>query len=323
MKLLATIVWIGVALRAWGDERPAPNVPAWLYPLSPPSSAGDPAYDEVKPIRIPNSALTHTEAELFDRFFAADWYPDSHSQMPEVVAHGRKPDVFACGYCHTPGGQGRPENAALAGLSASYIVQQVADFKNGARHSAGPAAFLPFNLMIDVAAHASDDEVESAAAYFSQQQSEPRVRVVEAARVPRAHVVGWVYVADPGKATEPLGQRLLEFAPDATLHEHRDDAMVYVAYAPVGSLNRGRNIAMSGAGGLTQACVSCHGDKLQGSGPIPRLAGRSPSYLMRQLVAFQTGADDGDAGQAMLPVVARLAIGDMIDVTAYAAALNQ
>jgi hypothetical protein len=41
--------------------------------------------------------------------------------------------VFACGFCHLPNGLGRPENSSLAGLPASYIVQQVADFKSGAR----------------------------------------------------------------------------------------------------------------------------------------------------------------------------------------------
>jgi cytochrome c553 len=34
------------------------------------------------------------------------------------------------------------------------------------------------------------------------------------------------------------------------------------------------------------ACQSCHGDKAQGNGPFPRLAGQHRSYLERQLAAF-------------------------------------
>jgi cytochrome c553 len=34
------------------------------------------------------------------------------------------------------------------------------------------------------------------------------------------------------------------------------------------------------------ACRSCHGEKAQGNGPFPRLAGQHRSYLERQLAAF-------------------------------------
>jgi cytochrome c553 len=36
------------------------------------------------------------------------------------------------------------------------------------------------------------------------------------------------------------------------------------------------------------ACKSCHGDKAQGNGPFPRLAGQHRSYLERQLELFTT-----------------------------------
>ncbi len=38
------------------------------------------------------------------------------------------------------------------------------------------------------------------------------------------------------------------------------------------------------------ACMSCHGDKAQGVGPIPRLAGQHRSYLEGQLDAFASNA---------------------------------
>jgi cytochrome c553 len=238
------------------------------------------------------------------------------------VAHGRAPDVYACGFCHSAGGQGRPENASLAGLPARYIIQQVTDFRSGARHSAWRGPYRPPDLMIHLSEHVTSDEVAQAAHYFSQQQLKSHVVVVERARVPRSHVVGWVYAAIPGAGDEPLGERLLEFAPDITRHEHRDDDMRYVAYVPVGSISRGQSMATTGANGLTVACISCHGDKLQGVGLVPRIAGRSPTYLLRQLLAFQTGARAGATGLPMLPVVANLEISNMIDVVAYAASLQ-
>jgi cytochrome c553 len=176
--------------------------------------------------------------------------------------------------------------------------------------------------MIDIAAKATPAEITAAAVYFSQQQPIQRVRVVERDRVPRPRVVGWVYAATPGSSSELLGERVLEFAPDPARHEARDDVMQYIAYVPRGSVARGRSIVLRGANELTAACVSCHGNRLQGIGLVPRIAGRSPTYLIRQLLAFQTGARAGVSGQPMLPVVENLRIGDMIDVVAYAASLQ-
>jgi len=117
------------------DEAPAPLAsqappPAWAYPFQPAASA--PADDGV-PRRVPGSAAAITLTQIRDLYVAPDWHPDDHPPMAGVVGRGRKPDMFACGYCHYPNGQGRPENASLAGLSAGYIAQQVADYKNGLR----------------------------------------------------------------------------------------------------------------------------------------------------------------------------------------------
>jgi cytochrome c553 len=308
-----------LAATAWSAQV---IVPEWVFPLNPPSPGGTSPPDQAKVVHLPGSHVTYTEAQLYDRFVAVDWFPESHSAMPEIVATGRKPTVNACGYCHTPGGQGRPENASLAGLPAAYIVQQVADFKSGVRRGAFSGSYVPTDLMIDVAAHTSAAEVSAAAVYFSQQRPIKRVRVIEGDRVPRSHVVGWVYAGIPEGGTESLGERLMEFAPDPARHEERDEEMQYVAYVPPGSIGRGRSIALKGVGDPTFACTSCHGDRLQGVGLVPRIAGRSPTYLIRQLFAFQTGARAGVTGQPMQPMIARLKIRDMIDVVAYAASLE-
>ena len=86
---------------------------------------------------VPGSKAGYTLTQLRDRFLAPDWHPADYPAMPEIVARGRKPDVFACGFCHRADGPGGPENANLTGLPRAYIVRQMADFKSGARNSVG------------------------------------------------------------------------------------------------------------------------------------------------------------------------------------------
>jgi cytochrome c553 len=81
------------------------------------------------------AAMPVTRLLMRDRFVSSNWHPGDYPPQPEIVAHGRKPDVFACGFCHRADGPGGPENANLTGLGAAYIVQQMADFKSGARKS--------------------------------------------------------------------------------------------------------------------------------------------------------------------------------------------
>jgi cytochrome c553 len=271
---------------------------------------------------IAGSSAGFTDAQLADTYVAPDWRPRSHAAMPLAVALGRAPDTFACGYCHTPGGQGRPENASLAGLPAAYIVQQVVDIQNGERRSALPGPYRPTDAMLQTAQHVTQKELTAAAIYFSREALGPRVRVVEAERVPKPRVVGYVYAAQPDGEEEPLGERLLEYSPDPVRHELRDDQMVYVAYVPPGSLARGEQLVRQGVAGLPTACATCHGSTLRGVGLVPPIAGRSPSYLLRQLIALKTGARHGAAAAPMQPVVAALDLGKMIDAVSYAASLR-
>ena len=52
---------------------------------------------------------------------------------------------------------------------------------------------------------------------------------------------------------------------------------------------------------------------------MPPLAGRSPSYLLRQLFAFRSGARAAPADLPMGAVVVRLEVQDMIAIAAYLA----
>jgi cytochrome c553 len=294
-------------------------VPAWAYPGNqPPAAAAAPSADATL-LHVPNSHAAFTHAQVKDLFAPPDWHPDSHPPMPEIVAHGRKPAVYACGYCHLPDGQGRPENAALAGLPAAYIVAQVADFRSGERRSALLGPHVPTDLMRATAENATDEEIAAAAEYFSGLRMSRRVEVIESTVVPKTRELGWLHVPIEGAGPEPLGLRVIEMPLDPERHELRDSASGFRAYVPIGSIARGRKLAEDGNGVVTVACVSCHGPDLRGVGLVPGLAGRSPSYIVRQLLAFKTGARATPASQPMRPVVARLEVEDMTAVAAFAA----
>jgi cytochrome c553 len=257
--------------------------------------------------------------QTHDLFTVVDWHPDKHPTMPlpPIVAHGRKPAVIACGYCHLPDGSGRPENAMLAGLPEPYFIQQVADMRSRARRSASPVPWRPSEGMRAIADSATDAEVAEAARYFSRIRGRMRSRVIESDSVPRTVPYVGLYVPAPGGGMELLGRRLIEMTTDLERHELRDAENDYVAYVPRGSIERGRSIARGGVGG-TQGCMKCHGLRMRGGDAAPPLAGRSPSYILRQLLAFKTGTRASPAAAPMRQVAEALTLDDMIAAAAYA-----
>jgi cytochrome c553 len=158
------------------------DVPLWAFPGSPTDST---VADSTRLHRVPNSRARFTQRQVVDRFAPPDWHPSGHPPMPDVVAHGRTPNLFACAYCHLPNGMGRPENATLAGLPADYIIAQLAAFRSSARRSPLPG-WIPGNSMHTVAVNATDADVATAARYFSTLRFAPRVRVIEAAAMSSA-----------------------------------------------------------------------------------------------------------------------------------------
>ena len=116
----------------------------------------------------------------------------------------------------------------------------------------------------------------------------------------------------------PLAGRLIELPLELRRHELHDPMAEYVAYVPRGSIARGRALAMGDAAHGVKGCTSCHGPSLRGVGLVPPLAGRSPSYILRQLVGFRTGARATPASAPMQEVVARLSIEDMVAAAAFA-----
>ena len=293
--------------------------PPWAYPVLAPGVKPPP--DDGLEKTVPGSKTSFTRKQISDLFNAHDWFPEDHPPMPDVVAHGRGPEVRPCGMCHLPNGQGRPENAPLAGLSATYIAQQIADFQSGRRRSAVPTT-RPQTFMVETAKHASDEDVKVAAAYFSKLTYRPWIRVIEAETVPKTEVIfGTLWAPAPGTETEPLGHRIVEIPENLERTELRDPRSGFVAYVPVGSLAQGEKLATTGGDGKTIPCAACHGPGLKGLGAVPPIAGRSTSYIVRQIYDIQSGARAGSASLLMRPVVAKLTTDDMISIAAYVASL--
>jgi len=120
----------------------------------------------------------------------------------------------------------------------------------------------------------------------------------------------------PAEGREPIGDRVIETPTDVAREQLRDPHAGFIAYAPIGAVAKGRRLAAA------LGCAACHGEGLRGAGRIaPGIAGRSPSYLARQLYDFQQGTRHGAMATAMRPVAATLTASDIVDLTAYAASL--
>lgn len=316
-KLGATATAAAILLMSWGTLAAAPKndpPPSWAFILVHDEPDPTPAST---PITVPGSTLHLTEKAIDDLFAAADWFPEDHPPMPEVVAHGRRPQLRACGYCHLPTGVGDPASAALAGLPVAYIEQQLAEFRAGRRQC--PMAEIACTDMPQVARQVSAEEGRAAAIYFSQLPYNSRIRVLEAALVPKTRYGDFypVRLADGGE--EAIGRRILEVPDSAPLEDDLDWRGRITAYVPPGSVASGKALVASGAGALP--CASCHGARLQGAGMVPPLAGRPPTYIVRQLYDIQYGYRRGPALAPMEPEVAHLTAWDRIAIAAYIASL--
>ena len=299
-----------------GIATAAEGPPAWAYPRN--NTDYKPPVDDGKQLRVPDSTAGYTWSQLRDRFIAPLWHPGDHPTLPQVVAEGRKPGVFACGFCHRESGTGGPENADLAGLPKSYIIQQMAEYKKGARGTA-LADRTPPKLMIGLAKEASDAEIEAAATYFASLQPRKRIKVVESDTAPKTYVAGLLWAAAESGEREALGARIVEVPDNLHQFESRDPRSTFTAYVPVGSIAKGEKLVMSGGSGKTTQCTVCHGPDLKGLGPLPSIAGRSPSYIFRQLYDFQHGARTGEWSPLMAPIVANLDEQELVAIVAYLA----
>jgi cytochrome c553 len=308
---------------ASGGAAATPTLPLWAYPVLPSAEeaaaarSGRTRTHDQTPRHVPGSSQTYTTAYIADLFTVPDWFPNQHPPMPRPVRQGRRPDAYACGYCHLPNGLGRPENASLASLPREYFIEQLKDFKDGSRHSSEPR-MSSINHMIIAAKAVTPDEVEAAADYFSQLKLTKWIRVVETDTVPKTRIERGMLIPE-GEGTEPIGSRIIEVPEDYEQTELRNSDSGFIAYVPKGSLERGEALVRTGGDGTTIACTICHGPNLHGLDNIPGIAGRSPSQMTRQLIDFRDGARNGPGAVLMKLPVAKLTDDDILAITAYLA----
>ena len=69
--------------------------------------------------------------------------------------------------------------------------------------------------------------------------------------------------------------------------------------------------------GKTTPCVTCHGLDLMGVADVPPIAGRSPSYIVRQVWDIQQGTRNGAAVQLMKQAIVNLNGEDLVSIAAY------
>lgn len=318
---LAPLLAVGVAGTTLIAQPGAPlpfTVPAWAFPTQR-ASGPTPPPDSVALLRVPNSSRFYTRTQIANGFDIPDWFPGQHPPMPASVQYGVRPDGRACGFCHLPDGQGRPENGTLAGLPVDYTVRQMRAFRTGERTSANPAT--PTGPMHTVAkGFTNENEVRAAARYFARLRLTRRNVIREVRDVPKTRIAGLLYAYD-GEGTEPIAGRLIEVPESLERHELRDPWVRYVTYVPTGSVSRGRVLATRGPAGAATACATCHGPQLLGVGEIPPIAGRSPSMMLRQLINFRTRARQDSTAAPMYAVTDALSLDDMVALSAYVGSL--
>ena len=313
------------------EPLPALQKPEWAYAV--PTGPAEPATrrDE-KLYGLPGTDRKFTWDQVQGRrpsgftgpYGPADWFPDEHPPMPPIVAYGDPArGILACALCHYPSGKGRSENASLAGLPKDYMVQQLRDMHAGLRQSAEPRKNNA-GQMVRYAKAMTDAEIEASSAYYAAIPWTRHVRVVESRTGPKVRNLNGLLLAREGEqaGVEPLGNRILEVTEDGERTELRDPHSGFIAYAPVGSLAKGKALVVSGGRGRgrTVACAVCHGQDLNGIGPVPGIAGRSPSYIARQLNDFRQGARRGPMAPLMTQAVRHLTDEDILNISAHVAA---
>ena len=192
------------------------------------------------------------------------------------------------------------------------------EFRDGNRKSADTRK-ANTNVMIVIAKGMTEEEIKAAADYYGSMKWSPWIKVVETKMVPKTRIAGGMFLTEEGGEKEPLGARIIE-TPENTEGTEllRDARSGFIAYVPVGSIKKGEALVTNGAG-KTTACAVCHGADLKGLGPVPGLAGRSPSYMVRQMFDMQQGARKGQWTDLMKPVVSKLSEDDMLAIAAYTA----
>ena len=195
--------------------------------------------------------------------------------------------------------------------SAIALATVAATAQSGAQRL---AVDLSYNFDIRV-----QPQAPGAAEYFAAQPYPKRIKVIESRTAPKVRLQGGMHMAVPaneGGGMVPIGDEIVEVPDDNLRAEARDTRLGFTAYVPPGTLNRGKQLAVK------HQCGTCHGANLAGLGPVPPLAGRSPSHAVRQMFDMKSGTRRGPWAAMMAPVLEQLSVADMMAVSAYAASLD-
>ena len=250
-----------------------------------------------------------------------DWFPGDHPPMPRMNTQGSATTGRACAGCHLANGKGRPENAPPSGQPVAYTLQQMEDFANGLRYTSDPRK-RNTHTMIWLSEEITDAEALEIAEYYAAIPWTPWIRVIETDMVPEMHLEeGNMFITVGTERTVPLAGRIVE-TPENQLESNylRSPRSGWNAYVPVGSLAKGEALVTTG-GGKTVSCGVCHGEDLMGLGSMPGIAGRSPSYMMRQLWDMKQGTRKGPQAALMMPIIENLTVEDMTNIVAYLASV--
>lgn len=242
------------------------QLPAWAFPTS----------DRMLPQSVLDAPVVADDAERARR----EKEEMADPRIPEVVKARKNAEVARCMSCHLPSGLGQPQSAPLAGLSASYIVQQIADFASGSRTGFRSENMIRYAKGLDAA------EVNEVAAYYSALPHPTWTKVREVDSIPKTYVAEReIRTLLPGGESEPLGDRIIEIAVDpASLF--RPETPAYVTYVPAGAIAKGESLVRSGAG-KTIACATCHGENLLGLGECLRSRAVRPFTPRARFISFK------------------------------------
>jgi cytochrome c553 len=308
-------------------QQPTRVDPDWAFPVINGSLPPDPGPANKQ---APGSKKTYTQAQIDDLYIAPDWFPEEHAPAPQIVKYGHG-DALACGTCHLMSGMGHPESADLAGQPAAYLIQQLEDFRSGARRDSA--------RMNGIVQGLSDEEIRKASEWFAGLKPRAFTNVVETTSVPKTFVgngrmrfiasVGAIVnglpramPSDGASEREPTGNRIITVPQDQSLATIRDPHSGFTAYVPVDSIAKGEALVKTGGGGKTTPCAICHGDDLRGLGNVPRIAGMHPIYVVRQLHLIKDGFRKGPGAQLMKKPVQSLTDDDIVAVAAYLGSLS-
>jgi len=314
MRKLIFSVFLGLPVAAHGASLAYPD---WAYGIPTPQNEAVAPKDDGTLFSLPGSKGRFTRGQISGANHTppADWYPGDHPAMPPVVAAGDLArGITACAGCHNPNGRGRPQNANIAGLNADYLLRQLKDMKAGTRKSAEPRKHNA-QQMVDFAKAMTEAQMRQAAAYYASLPPLAAIKVKETDTVPALRSQDGMWLPDKSRPREKIGMRVIETPVDVDREQLRDPHAGFIAWVPRGAVARGKRLAAE------LGCASCHGEKLTGGDTAPGIAGRSPSYLARQLYDFHTGSRHGEMAALMQPIVANLTAGDVVNLTAYLASL--